>query len=94
MPLFAAKTPQSTDEWVNFPTYDTFPLYERVPYDQALRPQFHFTSRVGWLNDPNGMVYYDSESHLCFQHYAKGNNSGPKSWGNAVSTDLMHWTQL
>lgn len=94
VPILAAKQSQSTDEWANFPTYDTFPLYARVGYDQALRPQFHFTSRVGWINDPNGMVYYDGEWHLCFQHHAKGNASGIKSWGNAVSTDLMHWTQL
>ena len=76
------------DEW------STFPLYERIPYDQPLRPQFHFTSRRGWLNDPNGMVFYDGEWHMCFQHDAKGNANGPKSWGNAVSKDLMHWTQL
>ena len=80
--------------WLKSPTYDTFPLYASVGYDQALRPQFHFTSRVGWLNDPNGMVYSYGEWHMAFQHYAKGNASGPKSWGNAVSTDLMHWTQL
>lgn len=76
------------DEW------STFPLYDQVGYDQALRPQFHFTSRMGWLNDPNGMVYYDGEWHMLFQHFAKGNASGAKSWGNAVSTDLMHWQQL
>ena len=76
------------DEW------STFPLYSSVGYDQHLRPQFHFTSRMGWLNDPNGMVYYDGEWHMLFQHYAKGNASGAKSWGNAVSTDLMHWQQL
>jgi arylsulfatase A-like enzyme/sucrose-6-phosphate hydrolase SacC (GH32 family) len=76
------------DEW------STFPLYDQVGYDQSLRPQFHFTSRTGWLNDPNGMVYYDGEWHMLFQHFAKGNASGAKSWGNAVSTDLMHWQQL
>ena len=76
------------DEW------STFPLYDQVGYDQPLRPQFHFTSRMGWLNDPNGMVYYDGEWHMYFQHFAKGNASGAKSWGSAVSPDLVHWTQL
>ena len=90
---FAAPQAGVTGEWLKSPTYDTFPLYASVGYDQALRPQFHFTSRVGWINDPNGMVYYDGEWHLCFQHYAKGNASGPKSWGNAISKDLIHWTQ-
>lgn len=49
---------------------------------------------MGWINDPNGLVYADGEWHLCFQHYAKGNTRGPKSWGNAVSADLVHWRQL
>jgi sucrose-6-phosphate hydrolase SacC (GH32 family) len=75
-------------------TWDTFPLYAKVGYDQSLRPQFHFTSRVGWLNEPNGMVYYDGDWLMAFQHFAKGNASGAKSWGQAVSKDLMHWTQL
>ncbi len=82
------KRPKLTDEW------STFPLYKRVGYDQSLRPQFHFTSRMGWLNDPNGMVYYAGEWHMLFQHCAKGNATGVKSWGNAVSDDLMHWRQL
>ena len=80
--------------WVHATNYDTFPMYAEVGYDQALRPQFHFTSRVGWLNDPNGMVYCDGEWLQAFQHYAKGNANGAKSWGQSVSTDLFHWTQL
>jgi fructan beta-fructosidase len=92
--VFAAAQSKAADEWLNAPTYDTFPMYAGVAYDQALRPQFHFTSRVGWLNDPNGMVYYDGEWLMAFQHFAKGNTNGPKSWGMAVSKDLMHWTQL
>ncbi|MBF0197991.1 MAG: glycoside hydrolase family 32 protein [Planctomycetes bacterium] len=74
--------------------YSSFPKYQDIGYDQVLRPQFHFTSRKNWLNDPNGMVYSDGEWHMLFQHNALVNNTGMKSWGNAVSTDLMHWTQL
>lgn len=90
----AAPAPDPAAPWITSSTYETFPLYAAVPYDQPLRPQFHFTSRVGWLNDPNGLVYYDGEWHLAFQHHAKGNASGPKSWGYAVSNDLMRWRQL
>ncbi|MEM7599966.1 MAG: sulfatase-like hydrolase/transferase [Verrucomicrobiota bacterium] len=74
--------------------WTTFPSYLEVGYDQPLRPQFHFTSRKNWLNDPNGMVYYDGEWLMCFQHVVNANNTGPKSWGAAVSPDLMHWKQL
>jgi len=76
------------------PAHRTFASYGDVGYDQKLRPQFHFTSRKNWLNDPNGLVYYDGEWHLYFQHCALGVNRGPKSWGHAVSTDLVHWKQL
>jgi arylsulfatase A-like enzyme/sucrose-6-phosphate hydrolase SacC (GH32 family) len=87
-----AKTspPATSDEPVNYANFNT---YLDVGYDQPLRPQFHFTSRKNWLNDPNGMVYYDGEWHMYFQHVAIANNTGPKSWGNAKSTDLMHWVQ-
>ena len=40
------------------------------------------------------MVYYDGEWHLYFQHCALSVNRGPKSWGHAVSTDMVHWEQL
>ena len=60
------------------------------------RPQFHFSQKVGWINDPNGMVYYKGEWHLYFQHnpvalpWGKGN----MTWGHAVSKDLVSWKQL
>jgi len=79
------------DEPVN---HDNFDTYLDIGYDQSLRPQFHFSSRKNWLNDPNGMVYSDGEWHMYFQHVAIANNTGPKSWGSAVGTDLIHWQQL
>jgi sucrose-6-phosphate hydrolase SacC (GH32 family) len=69
-------------------------------YREKHRPQFHFTARQwtyrklnpgrreeGWLNDPNGLVHLGGEYHLFAQRWNK-------CWIHAVSTDLVHWTEL
>jgi levanase/fructan beta-fructosidase len=70
-------------------------------YHEALRPQFHFTARYwddynldpgndgreGWINDVNGLIYFDGEYHLFAQRWWH-------CWLHAVSKDLVHWEEL
>jgi fructan beta-fructosidase len=79
---------------------ERLPVVTEPLYQESLRPQFHFTARQwtmnrlnprerqeGWLNDLNGLIYYEGEYHLFAQRWNK-------CWVHAVSRDLIHWTEL
>ncbi len=90
----------NVDQIVQTDKPERLPVATGPLYQESLRPQFHFTARQwtmdrlnpgpkeeGWLNDMNGLIYYDGEYHLFAQRWWK-------CWIHAVSRDLVHWTEL
>jgi len=70
------------------------PKHIQPLYDEALRPQFHFSQSSGYNSDVNGLCYYDGEYHFFWQYSPTAVQSSNKFWGHAVSRDLLHWTEL
>lgn len=63
-------------------------------YAEQHRPQFHFSPEKSWMNDSNGLVYYQGEYHLFYQYYPDSTVWGPLHRGHASSKDLVHWQHL
>ena len=58
------------------------------------RPIYHFLPEGNWMNDPNGVIYYEGHYHLFYQCNPNDNHWGDIHWGHARSKDLVHWEHL
>lgn len=90
---FRGKTLELTCEpEARFPVEQT----DDPPLDYAgkYRPWAHFTARRGWINDPNGLVWYRGKYRMYFQHNPAATTWENMHWGSAESPDLVHWREL
>lgn len=57
-------------------------------------PTYHFAPAIGWMNDPNGVSFYQEDYHLFYQYYPYDSQWGPMHWGHAKSKDGLKWEHL
>ncbi|MEG2565636.1 MAG: glycoside hydrolase family 32 protein [Acinetobacter sp.] len=57
-------------------------------------PRYHLAPPAGWMNDPNGLIWFDGYYHAFYQHYPWQPVWGPMHWGHARSRDMVNWEHL
>ncbi len=63
-------------------------------YDSPIREAYHFTPWKNWMNDPNGLCWFQGYYHMFYQFNPHGQKWSHMYWGHAASKDLIHWTHL
>ncbi|MCQ2500525.1 MAG: GH32 C-terminal domain-containing protein [Lachnospiraceae bacterium] len=60
----------------------------------SVRPRFHLSPNIGWMNDPNGFGVYKGEYHLYYQYHPYKAAVGLMFWGHAKTRDFVQWERL
>ena len=62
------------------------------------RPGYHHTPFIGWMNDPNGLVYEEMEDigyyHLFYQFNPYSSKWDNMHWGHSKTKDFLNWIHL
>lgn len=59
--------------------------------DDRWHPTFHIAPVAGWMNDPNGLSFFNGRYQVYFQHHPLSSTPGLMYWGHVSSPDLITW---
>ena len=64
--------------------------------DYLKKPQHHYRPKKGWINDPNGLVWFQGYYHIFYQHAPDYERpwQQPMHWGHARTKDFLTWEEL
>lgn len=63
----------------------------RRTVNNEYRLNYHMMPPIGWLNDPNGLIYFKDRYHLYYQFNPYASEPGKMCWGHFVSDDLVDY---
>jgi beta-fructofuranosidase len=64
---------------------------KKVAQQGKMRQKYHFMAEQGWINDPNGLIYFRGKYHFFYQYNPYDSYWGEMYWGHAISDDMLHW---
>lgn len=65
--------------------------HQQAVTHSPMRQKYHFMGPCGWINDPNGLIYFRNKYHFFYQFNPYGPCWSEMYWGHATSDDLVHW---
>lgn len=70
---------------------EDFIQQKRYLLKKKYRPMYHISAPIGWLNDPNGFIYFKRQYHIFYQYHPYNGAWGPIHWGHVISDNLVDW---
>ncbi|KAJ8730329.1 hypothetical protein PYW07_017367 [Mythimna separata] len=70
---------------------EDFIQQKRYLLKKKYRPMYHISAPVGWLNDPNGFIFFKRQYHIFYQYHPYNGAWGPIHWGHVISDNLVDW---
>lgn len=89
-PVFSETLAAQERELAVYDQLTDFRRIRREKHDDPWRPAYHFVRPDGYLNDPNGLCFWEGRWHLFYQ----AGGPGCIHWGHAVSDDMIYWRDL
>ncbi len=72
--------------------------FSKENYDYSAKLDYHYKPQKGWVNDPNGLVYFNGYYHLFYQTMPykefPNNERLIMSWGHARTKDFKNFEEL
>ncbi len=89
-PVFSCTLEAQERELAEYEQLTDFKRIRNERKNEIWRPIYHFIRPDGYLNDPNGLCFWEGRWHLFYQA------CGPDCihWGHAVSDDMIYWRDL
>ncbi len=79
---------------ISTPLINNFIETKQGSINNKYRLKYHMSPRVGWMNDPNGLIYFNGEYHLYYQANPYRTKPGQMVWGHFLSPDLITFKDL